>query len=813
MTNFIGKDFSNPRIKDFIDVHQAEKDLIDRTKCPRMPWHDVHCRLEGQPARDVARHFIQRWNYSIATRSKKEKMHPLIPKKDYSCGSGNGSDGSSSSSSSCGFFFMEKKKQEETKQKMNRRLKKAVHTVRLFHDLQRKTTFSASTNDLLTPPSSPVFSPPPSLLPSPSSSSLSPTTTTTTFPSMYCRGFDQGRRLSRVLSPQVSFQLPTLNDSTEEKVKERIFQEEEEKKEKEKEKEEKRGLPCHVQVLRSLSLWSGGCTTEKSIQNAYLRLISTSQHFIYIENQFFVSGMEGDSFVSNRIANAIVERIRRAALNKEKFRVMIIMPLLPAFPGKIEEKDATSLRGVMYWQYRSICRGEHSMYHHLFEELEDPFEYLAFYGLRTHQIHENKPYTEEIYVHSKTMIIDDRHVIIGSANINERSMNGDRDSEIAVVIEDVEHLEEVKLADGALCVGRFAHSFRMKLFEEHFGQEMYLQYLDPVNIDTWFTMQDQAMKNYQIYENVFGCLPSDNILTFKQLGFNEQQQKDNLIPSGKGIFKVKSKQDVILPPTNTATATATAITRTHDNATDATGNDSGNGNGNGNGGDSISASASASASGSDSPSKVTFGKGNSLTPIQRNGTKNSPGKSACIGGRSSRFGFENSNMPSLRTAKRTTCQLSKFQTAESSDGSLLEKTKSSPMANTDTTTVTTTNSSSTQSQKNTTATASVISSATLTSTNSSDVLLSESINTIDTPMENRSSAILAPSITLIEQSNESDPSVLIGDAMTFNRCEDDVIVQRREELNDIKGHIVYFPLKFLSEEMLEPKLYPVELFQ
>jgi phospholipase D1/2 len=34
------------------------------------------------------------------------------------------------------------------------------------------------------------------------------------------------------------------------------------------------------------------------------------------------------------------------------------------------------------------------------------------------------------------MIVDDRHVIIGSANINDRSMNGTRDSELAVYIKD-----------------------------------------------------------------------------------------------------------------------------------------------------------------------------------------------------------------------------------------------------------------------------------------------------------------------------------------------------------------------------------------
>jgi phospholipase D1/2 len=43
--------------------------------------------------------------------------------------------------------------------------------------------------------------------------------------------------------------------------------------------------------------------------------------------------------------------------------------------------------------------------------------------------------TELIYVHSKLLIADDRLVICGSANINDRSMLGKRDSEIAVIVE------------------------------------------------------------------------------------------------------------------------------------------------------------------------------------------------------------------------------------------------------------------------------------------------------------------------------------------------------------------------------------------
>lgn len=39
-----------------------------------------------------------------------------------------------------------------------------------------------------------------------------------------------------------------------------------------------------------------------------------------------------------------------------------------------------------------------------------------------------------IYVHSKCIIIDDEWLLIGSANINDRSLIGERDSEIAVVM-------------------------------------------------------------------------------------------------------------------------------------------------------------------------------------------------------------------------------------------------------------------------------------------------------------------------------------------------------------------------------------------
>ena len=39
-------------------------DGYDRCKEPRMPWHDIASALYGAAARDVARHFIQRYNFT-----------------------------------------------------------------------------------------------------------------------------------------------------------------------------------------------------------------------------------------------------------------------------------------------------------------------------------------------------------------------------------------------------------------------------------------------------------------------------------------------------------------------------------------------------------------------------------------------------------------------------------------------------------------------------------------------------------------------------------------------------------------------------
>ena len=67
---------------------------------------------------------------------------------------------------------------------------------------------------------------------------------------------------------------------------------------------------------------------------------------------------------------------------------------------------------------------------------EDIKNYIEFFSLRTYGKLNNSLYTEIVYIHTKLIIIDDDIVIMGSANINDRSMLGTNDSEIAVRVED-----------------------------------------------------------------------------------------------------------------------------------------------------------------------------------------------------------------------------------------------------------------------------------------------------------------------------------------------------------------------------------------
>jgi len=380
-----GKDYSNDYLEGHGNLEDAFSEMLDRNTEPRMPWHDIASVTHGVAARDAARHFIQRWNFTKEQKAKKgERVNYLLPK---------------------------------------------------------------------------------------------------------------------------SYENVTV-------PKDRIMP---------------GSVKATVQILRSSSEWSAGLyDTERSIQNGYLYAIEKSQHFIYIENQFFVSCMDSTS-VQNSIVDALFRRIVRAHTSGEKFRVYVCMPLLPGMTGNITKRNESgAIRAVLHWQYQSINRGPGSLLGKLDQAIGtgNHQKYISFCGLRQKGELNGKPITEILYIHSKMLIVDDRITIIGSANINDRSMTGFRDSEVCLMVEDTEFTQATM--DGKPYeVGVYSAALRRRVFAEHLGylpDDYDPDNYDPLTDPSCETLIDvagdsfykdvwlkRASINTTVYDKVFRVAPSDMI--------------------------------------------------------------------------------------------------------------------------------------------------------------------------------------------------------------------------------------------------------------------------------------------------------------
>ena len=139
------------------------------------------------------------------------------------------------------------------------------------------------------------------------------------------------------------------------------------------------------QIVRSCAKWSNGSPVEHSIADAYAAIIKNSEHFVYIENQFFITAT-GDSQrpVKNKIGAAIVERILRAARAGQKYKIIVVIPSVPCFAGDLRDEETLGTRAIMEFQYNSINRGGHSIMELIAKEGFNPMEYIRFYNLRNY---------------------------------------------------------------------------------------------------------------------------------------------------------------------------------------------------------------------------------------------------------------------------------------------------------------------------------------------------------------------------------------------------------------------------------------------
>jgi len=279
---------------------------------------------------------------------------------------------------------------------------------------------------------------------------------------------------------------------------------------------------CDIQILRSATTWSLGIPiVEKSIYKGYEHAIRNAQHYVYIENQYFISSLDPYATPQNKLLMAIYDRVHKAIINQEDFKVVIVIPVHPAGDPK-----AQSTRYVMKYTRETIGTGTSSLLGKLRQEFSESEikKHVGFYSMRNKANLADKPFICQIYIHAKLLIVDDKTVIIGSANINDRSMMGDRDSEIAAFIEHQELVPGV-IAGRSVQVAPFARDLRKRLWRVGLGLPDDSTLDDPIVGAT--LIQQTAENNTTIYRDVYPLIP-ETIHTVEEAKMILHQTPHNL---------------------------------------------------------------------------------------------------------------------------------------------------------------------------------------------------------------------------------------------------------------------------------------------
>ncbi|KAH6607803.1 phospholipase [Trichoderma cornu-damae] len=523
-----GQDFNNNRVMDFKKVQDWQDNELSKADYGRMPWHDVSMAVVGPCVYDIAEHFVLRWNFVKRDKYKRDERFDWI--------------------------VLEGREGEDED----------------LVGVQRPK-------------------------------------------------YPMGGYVKHPLTPLSTKNL--LNRGT-----------------------------VRAQVVRSSADWSSGILTDRSIQAAYAEVIASAQHYVYIENQFFITATgEHQSPIHNTVGKAISDAVVRAGREGRRFRVIVVIPAVPGFAGDLRDNAASGTRAIMDYQYRSICRGEHSIFEQVRDQGVDPTKHIFFFNLRSYDrlnktpavaeaekktgipyrkvqrvlaedimgegIHgtagaaesgrgnhtgreserekarneahqakeifekakpkeevrtstsvahhamadqppledeawvESDPESEmknwiqeELYVHAKLLIADDRVVICGSSNLNDRSQQGNHDSELSIVMEDTDVIPSVM--DGKpFEAGRHAATLRRFLWREHLGllppqdfdakddinalppsveprnnahddDDSWKFVEDPLGDELWDLWTSRADKNTDLFRHLFHADPDNHIKTF-----------------------------------------------------------------------------------------------------------------------------------------------------------------------------------------------------------------------------------------------------------------------------------------------------------
>jgi phosphatidylserine/phosphatidylglycerophosphate/cardiolipin synthase-like enzyme len=167
-------------------------------------------------------------------------------------------------------------------------------------------------------------------------------------------------------------------------------------------------------------------------QEALARAIKNAEHYVYVEDQYC-----WPCDVVNALGDAVQRGVAVILVLASEFDPPALMP----YHNYLRNRAIESLRS------RESAQSLVFVYH-LERSSIDP------------ETHRN----EQLFVHSKTMIIDDRYLVVGSGNLNSRSMT--TDSEIGAAVVDRTAVSSI-IRGQRQQVASLALRYRKALWAEH----------------------------------------------------------------------------------------------------------------------------------------------------------------------------------------------------------------------------------------------------------------------------------------------------------------------------------------------------------
>ncbi|MBI0030492.1 phospholipase [Gilliamella sp. B14384G15] len=318
---------------------------------------------------------------------------------------------------------------------------------------------------------------------------------------------------------------------------------------------------------------------QSDIYRIMLKLIKKAKRFIYIENQFFVSDYgnpervpsgklskpantesgiipnvtrsfsnTGKDLPENKIVKELSDKIANVifALKQEPFHIYITLPVHPEGvlnDGSTMAMIHQTMQTISFgsdsllnrirkhlWVYQQLIKDEvprkewgkmRSAYYDKIGNnyqtipLEECDKYVTLLNLRSWTQLGDRTVTEQIYVHSKLTIVDDLYVLVGSANINDRSLLGGRDSELAALIVD----NDTKIVTCSergikIPVRAFAYQLRKQIWQGLYGEGLEQAIEVPELASSVKAIQSRAKSNTAIYESVFPFIPRNYLQKF-----------------------------------------------------------------------------------------------------------------------------------------------------------------------------------------------------------------------------------------------------------------------------------------------------------